>query len=48
MICMETWLVMKKLDKEKLVKEFKSIRSKSKQLSPDEIGEEIRHARKAK
>ncbi|HLC52320.1 MAG TPA: hypothetical protein VJI98_03705 [Candidatus Nanoarchaeia archaeon] len=45
---METWLVMKELDKEKLVKEFKSIRSKSKQLSPDEIGEEIRHARKAK
>ena len=41
-------IIMKKLDKEKLVKEFRSIRSKSKQLSPDEIGEEIRHARKAK
>jgi AbrB family looped-hinge helix DNA binding protein len=41
-------IIMKKLDKDKLIKEFRSIRSKTKKLSPEEINEEIKHARKAK
>ena len=41
-------IIMKKLDKEKLVQEFRSIRSKSKKISSNEVNEEIIHARKAK
>ena len=39
-------IIMKKLDKNKLVKEFRNIRTKIKiKLSPEEVKEEIRKAR---
>jgi hypothetical protein len=41
-------IIMKKLDKDKLIKEFRSIRSKARKLSHSDINEEIKHARKAK
>lgn len=40
-------IVMKKLDKEKLLKEFRSIRRSVKKLTTSEINEEIKHARKS-
>jgi len=43
----EKTIVMKKLDKEKLIKEFRGIRRRVKEkLTTKEINEEIRHVRK--
>ncbi len=42
-------IIMRKMDKEKLVQELRGIRNKiSKKLTPKEISEEIQAARKAK
>jgi len=39
-------IVMKKLDKMKLIQEFKSIRKTTEKLTPEEINKEIKEARK--
>ena len=39
-------IIMKKLDKEKLIREFRDIRKRSGRLSVQEIGKEIANARK--
>tara|TARA_Y100000310_G_scaffold180841_1_gene180752 strand:- start:1314 stop:1562 length:249 start_codon:yes stop_codon:yes gene_type:complete len=41
-------IIMKKLDTNKLINEFRNIRKHSAKLSPAEIQEEVRNARKSK
>ena len=41
-------IIMKKLDKNRLINEFRDIRARVKKLSPKEIEEEINKARKHK
>lgn len=39
-------IIMKKLDKMKLIQEFRSIRKSAEKLTPEEINREIKEARK--
>ena len=39
-------IIMKKLDKIKLIQEFRSIRKSAEKLTPEEINKEIKEARK--